>query len=132
MQRKNNLSKNLKTLQKVRHITQAEFARELDMPKSTLQTVMMDGNTSLDTLIHIANALNISLDELVFGERPSEREWLIGALFNCIGWFAGQSAERQKKLHYHIDGLMNLLTREEVLAFMDTVDDVRRKLNGDI
>ena len=42
----------------------------MGIPKSTVQAIMMDGNTTVDTLIRMANALNISLDDLVFGESP--------------------------------------------------------------
>lgn len=129
MKRSNNLSNNLKALQKARHVTQAEFAQELDMPKSTLQSVMLDGNTTLDTLIHLADALNVTLDDLVFETDLSGREGLIGSLLVSADWYAGQSAERQELLRYHIGGIMKLLTREEVL---DTVNDVRRKHDGDL
>lgn len=132
MKRRNNLSSNLKTFQRARHITQAEFARELDIPKSTLQTVMLSGNATLDTLINIASSLNISLDELVFGEGQTSREGLIETLLNSMSWFAGQPTARQKTLRYHFNGLLNTLTREEVLEILNTVNDVRRKCDGDL
>ncbi len=132
MKRKNNLSDNLRAVQKARHVTQAEFARMLDMPKSTLQTVMDSGNTTLDTLINIAANLNVSLDELVFGAEQSGRQWLVEAMIHSVSWFTQQPAERQKLLCYHLNSLLDILTCEEVLEILDTVHDVRRKCGGDL
>ena len=132
MTRKNNLSNNLKAFQRARHITQAEFARELDVPKSTLQTVMLNGNTTLDTLISLADKLNVSLDELVFGDGRTDRERLIKAMLDSGGWFEGQTPDRQDSLCYHVNGLLDILTREEVLYILNTVNDVRCKHIGDI
>ena len=132
MKRKNLLSDNLRAFQRARHITQAEFARELDVPKSTLQTVMESGNTTLDTLINISERLNISLDELVFGTELPNRERLVEALLHSLSWFAEQPAARQKALCYHFNSILNILTREEALEILDTVNDVRKKYCGDL
>ena len=132
VKRKNHLASNLKAFQRARHITQAEFARELDVPKSTLQTVMDSGNTTLETLINISESLNVSLDELVFGAEMSNRERLVEALLRSISWFTEQPADRQKELCYHINSILNILTREEVLEILDTVNDVRLKYDGDL
>lgn len=128
MKRTNNLSNNLKAFQKARHITQTEFAQALDMPKSTLQAVMLDGNTTLDTLIHLADALDVSLDELVFSADLPEKYGMIQWLLDGVGWYAALSAERQEGLRYHILGILELLTRDGVLH---TVNDVRHKCSGD-
>ena len=132
MKRKNDLSNNLKAVQKALHVTQAEFARMLDIPKSTLQTVMESGNTTLDTLINIAVKLDVSLDELVFGAEPFDKQWLVGAMIHGVSWFTEQPPERQKLLCYHLNSLLDILTREEVLEILDTVNDVRRKFGGDL
>ena len=67
MERTNHLSDNLKAYKEGMGKSLSDFARELSIPKSTIQAAMADGNTTLDTLIRIANALGVSLDELVFG-----------------------------------------------------------------
>ena len=69
MDRTNQLAQRLHELQFDRRMTQAQFSREIGLPRSTLQSIMTDGNTTVDTLIRIANALEVSLDELVFGRR---------------------------------------------------------------
>ena len=128
VKRKNNLSNNLKAFQKARHITQTEFAQALNMPKSTLQAVMLDGNTTLETLIHLADALDVSLDELVFSTDVPKKEGVLRWLLAGLSWYASQSPERQELLLGHIKGILELLTRDEVLH---TVNDARRECDGD-
>ena len=129
MKRNNNLSNNLRAFQKARHVTQAEFAQALDVPKSTLQSVMLDGNTTLDTLIHLADALNVTLDELVFEADLPGREGVMRSLLISADWYANLSPEQQKMLCYHLGGLIKLLTRDEV---PDTVNDVGHKHDSDL
>ena len=57
MERTNHLSDNLKAYKEGMGKSLSDFARELSIPKSTIQAAMADGNTTLDTLIRIANAL---------------------------------------------------------------------------
>ena len=127
MKRRNNLSINLKAFQKARHITQTEFAQALDLPKSTLQAVMLDGNTTLETLIHMANALDVTLDELVFDSCLPEKEGMIRWLLTGANWYAEQPAEGQEQLRYHIRSILELLTRDEAL---DAVTDAEHKCDG--
>ena len=70
MERKSRLAENLRAYQQERGKTLSEFAAELGVARSTLQSVMLDGNTTADTLIRIANGLDVTLDELVFGDGP--------------------------------------------------------------
>lgn len=128
MKRNNNLSNNLRALQKARRVTQSEFAQALDMPKSTLQAVMLDGNTTLDTLIHLADALGVSLDELVFAEDLPERDGVVHWLLDGVRWYADQPADRQEQLRFHIEGILKILTRDGV---WHTVNDVGQKYGGD-
>ena len=127
MKRRNNLSNNLKAFQKARHITQTEFAQALDLPKSTLQAVMLDGNTTLETLIHMANALDVTLDELVFDSCLAEKEGMIRWLLTGASWYAEQTAEGQEQLRYHIRGILELLKRDGVL---EAVTDAEHKRDG--
>lgn len=65
----------------------SDFARELSIPKSTIQAAMADGNTTLDTLIRIANALGVSLDELVFGTVSIEAAGKARCLLRQVEWY---------------------------------------------
>ena len=109
MERSNHLSKNLKAFQQERGKAQAEFSEELGIPKSTVQAIMVDGNTTVDTLIRMANALNVSLDDLVFGELPLKKMYDVQRFLCDVGWFMKLNAEKQGKFRYHLGGLLKLL-----------------------
>ena len=113
MARTNNLSHNLRAFQQARNSTLTEFSRALSVPKSTLQSVMLDGNTTLDTLIHMAEALDVTLDQLVFGADVDEQCSLTHWLLTGASWYEKQPAARQEKLHYHIDAILDLLENED-------------------
>ncbi len=69
MKRINNLASNLKAYKKANQLTWVEMSEQFGISKSTLQSAMIDGNTTVDTLVRIANATQQSLDELVFSTR---------------------------------------------------------------
>ena len=73
MEKSNFLSENLKAYQMAHSKSLLEFSEELGIPKSTIQSIISDGNTTLDTLIRMAKALDASLDELVFGDLPAKQ-----------------------------------------------------------
>lgn len=108
MERTNLLSINLKAYQRARRKTLAEFSEELGVAKSTIQSVMVDGNTTLDTLVRVANALQVSLDELVFGELPVKRMNYIQCFLKDIGWFVKLSPEKQERFCYLLGELLKL------------------------
>ena len=73
MEPNNNLSKNLKAYQHSLGMSQKQFAAHLNVPRSTIQSVMAnDGNTTVDTLIRISVSLPFSLDDLLFGDISGE------------------------------------------------------------
>lgn len=109
VERNNNLSKNLRAFQQARSQSLAEFSRTLGIPKSTLQSVMLDGNTTLDTLIHLADALNLTLDQLVFGADIHEKLNFTRCLLSGAAWFSGLPPALQKKLHLYIDEILDLI-----------------------
>ena len=54
MGRGHNLSELLNKLQKAANKSQAEFAKELGIPKSTFGTILRAGNTTVDTSLRIS------------------------------------------------------------------------------
>ena len=110
MERKNNLSNNLRAYQELRKKNSEEFSQELNIPKSTLRSIIASGNTTLYTAIHIANALEITLDELVYGEVPpgirSQMRWLL----HKAQWYAKLPFEKQDRVLYHMNELLKILT----------------------
>ena len=89
---------NLQTLKDASQLSISKFSKVLDLPKSTVQSVMDDGHTTLDTACRIANALQIPLSTLTAGElQPDKLEVLHGALI-VVGWYCGLPAEKQKTI----------------------------------
>lgn len=73
MERKSRLADNLNAYRIVHHLSLEKFALKLKIPKTTLQSAISSRNATLYTLVRIANALNCSLDELVFGQFPDAK-----------------------------------------------------------
>lgn len=109
MSKRSNLSENLRAFQQQRCITQAEFAQAMNVPKSTLQAIMLGGNTTLETLIRLADALNITLDTLVFDENLPQKIGVIGWLLTGVSWYEALPEENKEKLQYHLGEIMELL-----------------------
>lgn len=110
----NLLSSNLKAYQTARSKSLLEFSEELGIPKSTVQSIMLDGNTTLDTLIRMANALDVSLDELVSGDLPTKQKQLhdLQSFLHEVGWFTKLSPKKQESFRYHLGELLGLLGYE--------------------
>ena len=109
MKRDNHLSDNLKVYQREQGKTLSEFSREIGIAKSTLQSVMVEGNTTVDTLIRIANGLNITLDELVFGEIQTEQIGNVKELLTEIQWYTQLAEEKRERLRYHLREIVRLM-----------------------
>lgn len=65
MGKEHNLSESLSKLQKEANKSQAEFAKELGIPKSTLGTILRTGNTTVDTLLRISEHTGLTPNELL-------------------------------------------------------------------
>lgn len=112
MERNNHLSENLRAYQSASRKNLAEFSQELGIARSTVQSVMADGNTMVDTLVRMANALEVSLDDLVFGKRSIKKLDDIQILLKNLGWFSKLPGEKQEKFRYHLHELLKLLEYE--------------------
>ena len=112
MERNNDLSKNLKAYQAACGKSLAEFSLDLGIPRSTLQSLLIDGNTTVDTLVRMANSLDVSLEELVFGDIPVKQVRDIRRVLHEIGWFMKLSAEKQELFRYHFGELLRLMEYE--------------------
>lgn len=65
MGKEHNLSESLSKLQTEANKSQAEFAKELGVPKSTLGTILRTGNTTVDTLLRISKHMGLTPNELL-------------------------------------------------------------------
>ncbi len=104
-------AKNLEMIQKINHASIAEFSEELDVPKSTLQDILKDGNTSLHTALHIARQLNVPLSTLTDEVIPGENLTVLFALLRSFVWFDSLSGEDQKVVADHICAIMKILQK---------------------
>ena len=65
MEKEHNLSESLSKLQKEANKSQAEFAKEMGVPKSTFGTILRTGNTTVDTLLRISEHTGLTPNELL-------------------------------------------------------------------
>lgn len=66
--RKNNLDINLKRIMKERKITSAKLAEKVFLNESTIKKYRRGVNVpSFESLLFLADALDVTLDELVYG-----------------------------------------------------------------
>ena len=82
-----NFAANLNAIRRLRNLSLSEFSRELGIPKSTLQSILADGNTSLHTALYIADSLNVPLSSLTGEMIPNRSLDSILSLLNCLEWF---------------------------------------------
>lgn len=104
-------AKNLEAIRKQRGMSLSAFANELGIPKSTLQSVLADGQTTLDTALRISQGLNIPLDALTNGALSEEKFFLTHALMMGIDWFRELSPDEQKNVAFHLHGLLEALRK---------------------
>ena len=114
MERKNNLSENLKAYQELywKNKDAGEFSSEFHIPKSTFRSIIDSGNTTLYTAIRIADGLGITLDELVFGEAPTQSLGQMQWFLQGTDWFAKLSPEKQRSALYHMGEIMKIITND--------------------
>ncbi len=104
-------AKNLEMIRKINHASIAELSEELDVPKSTLQDILKDGNTSLYTALHIAKQLNVPLSTLTGEVIPGKNLTALSALLQSFEWFNSLSGEDQKVVADHIRAIMEILQK---------------------
>lgn len=98
MEDTNLLAQNLKHYQQLRGLTMSEFARELDISKSTLRSILKHGNTTIDTATRISRSLNISLDTLISDETFPEKIFILNHMQKALAWFARLPDEKQAEV----------------------------------
>ena len=110
MEPNNNLAKNLKAYQHSLGMSQKEFAAHLNVPRSTIQSVMAkNGNTTVDTLIRISVSLPFSLDDLVLGDLSCEPKEKVLCLSGSTKAISDPSSNEHGRFH----GLLGKLLRLE-------------------
>ena len=106
-----NFAHNLEAIRRLHNASMAEFSEELDIPRSTLQDVLKDGNASLHTALHIAGQLKVPLSALTGKVIVMKNLDALSVLLNCFEWFAFLPAEDQKTITAHIHAIMDVLEK---------------------
>ena len=100
---------NLKAIRKAKGLTIAEYSAMLDIPRSTLQNVLVDGHMTLDTAVRISEHLDVSLDALMGDEPLAERFGLLHLMLSGVTWFTNLSAENQTLVLRNIHEILALV-----------------------
>ncbi len=104
--------KNLQELMQQSSLSTREFAMELGIPRTTLQSAKKRENLSLYTAIQIADGLGIPLDTLINDDKLVEKFSFATWLLKGLDWYTALSAEKQEKILFHVNGLMEVLSHE--------------------
>ena len=89
-----------------------EFSEELGIPKSTMQPILKTGNTTLNTAVSIASALDVSLDELIRGEDAFEQTRFITLAGQMFEKFDRLDAEEQELILHHINEIFGIVRKK--------------------
>lgn len=99
-------AQNLEAIRKINCQSIAEFAKAADIPKSTLQSIRINGHTTLDTAIRISSALNLPLDSLAGDSRLAEKTGLVQYMLQSVDWFQALSGEEQEEVLFHFQKIL--------------------------
>lgn len=104
-----NFAENLRNLRAMFGLSMSEFSKELDIPKSTLQTVLATGQTTLNTAIRISESLGIPLDVLTDRSMTSNQFKMLERLLYQFDWYLKLSESQQRDVCFYISALIKLV-----------------------
>lgn len=99
--------RNLSEIRKARKLSVSELSSELDIPKSTLQSILNDGSTTLYTAIQISNRLDIPLSSLTNESYSGKQTDMLSVILKCFECYTRLPAEDQEKIAYHTKSILN-------------------------
>lgn len=89
-----NFAQSLRRIQQEGNMSLTKFAEALRVPKSTLQSILKHGQTSLETACRISEVLSIPLSVLVDDVCPQTGDLL--KLLQSLNWYSSLSREGQE------------------------------------
>lgn len=104
-------AKNLKAIREIDQRSLSEFSKELGIPKSTLQSVLNNGNTTLDTALRISEGLDLPLDSLTGDSRLAEKLDVVQYLLQGLSWFQALSAGDQEEIVLHLRKILEVMRK---------------------
>ena len=111
MNNPSNFSLNLRAIQKESNLSLEKFAKKLRIPKATMQSVMKEGNTSLDTACKISNALEMPLSALTSSTFRPETAHILHRLLDVFSWYNNLSEEQQSIVQAAIHTILEVLKK---------------------
>ena len=111
MNNPSNFSFNLRTIQKESNLSLAQFSQKLRIPKATMQSVMKEGNTSLDTACKISNALEMPLSALTSSTFHPETAHILHRLLDVFSWYSTLPVHRQEQVEAGIRMILGALKK---------------------
>ncbi len=111
MKDKINLGNVLRNIRLLRRQSQSEFAKEICVARSTVQSIERGKLPSLDTICCIAEKLDVPVVTLLTGETDSSVNRKAWELVCRSEWFAGLEAEEQERFLQLLQEWMDFLAR---------------------
>lgn len=109
----NNFAKNLNLICTSTGWSTAYLAKEIGIPKSTLQYILNTGQTSLHTARRISQHLGIPLDTLVNDCISPQSINVTWALLYSLDCYSQLSSEDQQTVSGHIQAIVQLIQKKE-------------------
>lgn len=110
----NYMAKNLRYYKELRKLTMKEFAAQLDIPLSTLRTILKHGNTTLHTAIQISRKLGVSLDMLVSDHNLPDKLFFMEQMQRSASWFANLPADKKDAFADIMTDMWNMVINMEI------------------
>lgn len=107
----NNFGANLKVLKEESQLSLSQFSEVLQLPKSTLQSVMEGGQTSLDTACRISNALGIPLSVLTNGSLSPKKATVLRGVLSGLQWYKELPLSEQEVFAHNFAQLLEVLQK---------------------
>lgn len=114
MKETNYMAKNLRNYKDLRKLTMKQFASELNVPLSTLRTILKHGNTTLHTAILISRKLGVSLDMLVNDQNFPDKLFFMDQMQRTASWFASLSIEKRERFANLVTDMWTMIINMEI------------------
>ncbi len=109
MDKHENFKKNIRMILQAEHLSIAELSRKTGVPRTTIQSVLRDGQTTLNTALRIADGLGIPFSVLTDSTPEAEQRQLLHELFSLFGWFNQLSSSDQQIILEHMRPILEVL-----------------------
>ena len=111
MNNTSNFSFNLRAIQKESNLSLEKFSKQLRIPKATMQSVMKEGNTTLDTACKISNALEMPLSALTSSTFHPETARVLHRLLGVFSWYSTLPIHKQERVEAGIRMILEALKK---------------------